>query len=124
MTFSTRLRYIDASHVEASVRDLVGFDVITEAGKRLGEFVGLIVDPAERRIRYLVVHLKRLFGQQRLLVPMSAARLDVDRRALQVELPSDAHCPTFKAQDFAPFSDEDLVSAMFQGSTPAARNDQ
>jgi sporulation protein YlmC with PRC-barrel domain len=114
MTYGTRLRYIDASHVETSDQDLAGFDVITTAGKRLGEFVGLVVDPAERRIRYLVVQLKRLVGQRRLLVPMSAARLDVNHRALQVELENGADCPAFDAKAFRPFSDEDVVSAMFQ----------
>ena len=116
MTPATRLRYIDASHVETGYQDLAGFDVITAAGKTLGEFVGLIVDPPERRIRYLVVQLKRLFGQRRLLVPMAATRVDVDHKALEVELESDADCPAFKAKDFAPFSDEDVLSAMFQDS--------
>jgi sporulation protein YlmC with PRC-barrel domain len=118
MTSSTRLCYIDASHVETSDQDLAGFDVITAAGKKLGEFVGLIVDPPERRIRYLVVQLQRLFGQRRLLVPLSATRLDVDRRALQVELESSADCADFKAQDFVPFSDQDLLSALFQRPYP------
>ena len=116
MTFPSRLCYINASQVETSDQDLSGFEVITSAGKRLGEFDGLIVDPPERRIRFLVVHRNGLFGQRRLLVPMSATRLDVDHRALQVDLESGADCPAFDAQAFAPFSDEDLLSAMFQHS--------
>ena len=63
MTSPTRLCYIDAGHVEASAQELSGFDVITAAGKRLGEFVGLVVDPPMRRIRYLVVKGFGLFGQ-------------------------------------------------------------
>jgi sporulation protein YlmC with PRC-barrel domain len=114
MTYGTRLRYIDASHVETSDQDLAGFDVITAAGKKLGEFDGLIVDPPERRIRYLVVHRKSLFRERRLLVPMSAARLDVDQRAVQVELESGDDCPAFEAHAFAEFSDDDVVSAMFE----------
>ena len=112
MRSSPRLCYIDAGHVEASAQDLSGFDVITAAGHRLGEFVGLIVDPPVRRILYLVVHRIGLFGQH-VLVPMSAARLDVDQRALQVELETGADCRAFKAQEFAPFSDGDMLSALF-----------
>ena len=116
MFYSSRLRYINANHVESSVEDLAGFDVITEAGKRLGELDGLIVDPPERRIRYLVVHRNGLFGRRRVLVPMASARLDVDHKSLQVELESEADCPAFEPRAFPPFSDEDLVSAVFRRS--------
>ena len=116
MFYSPRLRYIDADHVESSAQDLAGFDVVTVAGKRLGEFDGLIVDPPERRIWYLVVYRSGLFGRRRLLVPMSAARLDVDHKAVQVELESDTDCPAFDAGAFPPFSDEDVVSALFRRS--------
>jgi sporulation protein YlmC with PRC-barrel domain len=124
MTPRTRLRYVDASHVETSARDLEGFDVITAAGKRLGEFDGLIVDPPERRIRYLVVHRASLFGRRRVLVPMSTARLDLDHRALEVELESGADCPAVDVQEFAPMSDDDLLAAMFQRSTSFDRNSE
>jgi len=124
MRSRARLCYIDAGHVEASAQDLSGFDVITAAGKRLGEFVGLIVDPPVRRVLYLVVHGIGLFGQRRLLVPMSAARLDVDQRALQVELEPGADCRAFKAQEFASFSDGDLLSALFQRPTSVDRDSE
>jgi sporulation protein YlmC with PRC-barrel domain len=118
MFYSPRLRYIDANHVESrAVQDLAGFDVITVTGQKLGEFDGLIVDPPERRIRYLVVHRNGLFGGRRLLVPMSSGRLDVDHRALQVELETDADCPAFEARAFPKFSDDDLLSVLFQRSS-------
>ena len=117
MFYSPRLRYIDASHVESTAQDLTGFDVVTVAGKKIGEFDGLIVDPPERRIRYLVVHRNGLFSRRRLLVPMSSARLDVDHRALRVELESGDECPAFEERAFPPFSDEDLLSVLFPRST-------
>jgi hypothetical protein len=113
---SQRLCFVDADHVESSSRDLTGFDVVTAAGRKLGEFVGLIVDPAERLIRYLVVHRSSLFGGRRLLVPMSSVRVDADHRRLRVELESGAQCPDFKAGAFPAFSDEDLLSVLFRRS--------
>lgn len=113
MTSGSRLRYVDASHVEATDLDLAGFDVITEAGKRLGEFDGLIVDPPARRIHFLVVQRGSLFGQRRVLVPMSVARLDRDHRAVEVDVTSSADCPAFDAEEFAPLSDEDMLAALF-----------
>jgi len=114
---SPRLRYVDAHHVESPAHDLSGFDVITLAGKKLGEFDGLIVDPPERQIRYLVVHRNGWFGARRLLVPMSSAHLDVDDRAVRVEVESDADCQAFEARDFPRFSDDDLVAALLRRST-------
>ncbi len=112
MTSGTRLCFIDAGHVEATAQDLSSFDVITAAGKRLGKFVGLIVDPPVRRIVYLVVKLG-LFGHRRVLVPMSLARLDVDHRAVEVDLANDEPCPAFDPQKYPPLSDEDTLAALF-----------
>jgi sporulation protein YlmC with PRC-barrel domain len=107
-----RLRYIDAGHVEGRADDLSGFEVVTEAGEKLGALDGLIVDPPERRIRYFVVH-PGWFGRRR-LVPVSSARLDLDRRAVEVDLETDDDCPTFDARTFPRFSETDLLSAMFR----------
>ena len=111
MTEDPRLRYIDAGHVEGRADDLSGFEVVTEAGRKLGALDGLIVDPPERRIKYFVVYPGGL-GRRR-LVPVSSARLDLDRRAVEVDLETDDDCPAFDARTFPRFSDADLLAAMF-----------
>ena len=116
VSYSPHLRYVDINHVESTAHDLAGFEVITLDGKKLGEFDGLIVDPPERQIRYLVVHRNGWFSGRRLLVPMSSARLAVDQRAVQVDLDADAECPSLEEQDLLPFSDEDLLAALFHRS--------
>ena len=117
MDNNPRFRYIDASHVEGTTQDLAGFNVLTATGRKLGELDGLIVDPPERRIRYLVVDRGKLFRQRRLLVPMSSVRLDVDHRALLVDLESGTECPDFEERAFPAFSDEDVLSALFRRSS-------
>jgi sporulation protein YlmC with PRC-barrel domain len=105
------LRYIDASHVETGATDLTGFDVLTTEGRKLGELDGLIVDPPERSIRYAVVQRSNR-RRQRLLVPISLAQLDVDRKSLQVDVESDEQCAAFDAEAFPSFSTEDSQSAL------------
>ena len=112
MTEDPRLRYIDAGHVEGRADDLSGFDVVTWTGRKLGALDGLIVDPPERQIKYFVVY-DGGFGRRR-LVPVSSARLDLDRRAVEVDLEADDDCPAFDARTFPRFSDEDVLSAMFR----------
>ena len=106
------LRYIDASHVETDATDLTGFDVRTTSGRKLGELAGLIVDPPERSIRFAVVQRRGGRRGRRLLVPLSVAQLDLDRRSLQVDVESDADCSEFDARAFPEFSKTDSQSAI------------
>lgn len=106
------LRYIAASQVESGVTDLAGFDVLTSTGQKLGELDGLIVDPPERSIRFAVVDRGVRRGHQRLLVPLSLAQLDMERKALQVDLESDTECPEFDDGAFPEFSKKDSQSAL------------
>ena len=106
------LRYIDASHVESGVTDLSGFDVLTTTGRKLGALDGLIVDPPERSIRFAVVERGGRRHRERLLVPLHIAQLDVDRKALHVDVENDVDCPTFDAGVFPAFSIADSQSAL------------
>ena len=107
------LRYIDASHVESGVTDLTGFEVLTSHGKKLGDLDGLIVDPPERSIRYAVVDRGGRHRRERLLVPLTVAQLDMDRKALQVDLEGEIDCAEFEAGTFPEFSTVDTQSAIF-----------
>lgn len=105
------LRYIDASHVESGVTDLAGFEVLTATGRKLGNLDGLIVDPPERSIRYAVVRRSRP-RPERLLVPMTVAQLDVERKALQVDVENDGDWTEVEADAFPEFSTTDSQSAL------------
>jgi hypothetical protein len=106
------LRYIDASHVESGVTDLRGFEVLTSTGKKLGALDGLIVDPPERSIRYAVVDRGGRRRGERLLVPLTLAQLDVDRKSIQVDLDGDEPTPV-EPDLFPEFSQVDTQSAIF-----------
>jgi sporulation protein YlmC with PRC-barrel domain len=105
------LRYIDASHVESGVTDLSGFEVLTSTGKKLGALDGLIVDPPERSIRYAVVD-RGGRQSQRVLVPLTVAQLDVDRKSLHVDLTGHEMTPV-EPDSFPEFSQVDTQSAIF-----------
>jgi sporulation protein YlmC with PRC-barrel domain len=106
------LRYIAASQVESGVTDLAGFEVLTSTGERLGELDGLIVDPPERSIRFAVVGRGARRGRHQVLVPLSLAQLDMERRAIQVDLENESECPEFEADAFPAFSRRDSQSAL------------
>lgn len=105
------LRYIDASHVESGVTDLAGFEVLTANGRKLGNLDGLIVDPPERSIRYAVVRRSRR-RPERLLVPLTVAQLDLERKSLQVHVESDGDWTEVEAGAFPEFSTTDSQSAI------------
>jgi hypothetical protein len=105
------LRYIDASHVESGVTGLAGFEVLTATGRKLGNLDGLIVDPPERSIRYAVVRRSRRLPE-RLLVPLTVAQLDIEGKALQVDVENDADCTEVEAGAFPEFSTRDSQSAI------------
>ena len=52
---------------------------------KLGRLEGVVVDPAERRVRYLVVDDERFPQRHPHLVPLDAAQVDVEHHALCVE---------------------------------------
>src|SRR6266481_5916508 len=71
---ATRLRYLDISHLEGPL--VKPLDVRARAGESLGTFDGVVVDPEERRVRYLVVDRGWRFNHNRRLIPMPLASVD------------------------------------------------
>ena len=106
------LRYLNTARLEAPLVD--SLDVRTRGDVKLGRFDGVIVDPTARRVRYLVVERGRLF-HERHLIPLVPTRVDSEHHALRLEV--DAVDPStwqkFDAGSCPPFSDDDLVTAMF-----------
>jgi hypothetical protein len=53
-------------------------------GRVLGRFRGLIIDPFNERLRYLVVRARGWFGKT-ILVPANCPRLDLADRAIEID---------------------------------------
>ena len=107
-----QLRFLDNSRLESPLVE--SLDVRTQAGTKIGTFDGVIVDPTERRVRYLVVDRGRVF-HKRCLIPMPAARVDAARHELRIDVDDTdpAEWASFDPVAFPKFSDDDLITAMF-----------
>ena len=118
MDSSERLRYVGADQLETPVGRLAGASLVSPSDEKLGRLDGAVIDPVERHVCYYIIHSGGWFGGRRYLVPALPARLDAERRALQVDLEPDQlnNCSEWNRDSFPPYSDEDLLSAMFFSS--------
>ena len=62
-----------------------GMTVWAATGRRIGRLGGFILDNAHQRIRYMVVRVSRL-SRKMTLLPLSMARVDFERRTIEVDL--------------------------------------
>ena len=106
------LRFLENSRLESPLVELL--DVRTQGGIKIGTFDGVIVDPAQRRVRYLVVDRGRFF-HERCLIPMPSARVDAEHHSLSIDVDEadPQEWQRFDPVTFPRFSDDDLVTAMF-----------
>ena len=111
-TGTSQLRFLDNSRLESPLVEPL--DVCTQTGTKIGTFDGVVVDPVERRVRYLVVDRGRVF-HKRCLIPMPAARVDAVHHELRIDVDdTDTNAwERFDPVTFPTFSDDDLVTAMF-----------
>jgi hypothetical protein len=81
---AAQLQYVEPSRV---VIDGVPSDtmLVHAAGRALGHLRGVVVDPVNQRLRYLVVRAARMFGRLT-LVPAVAARVDKTRRVIELDI--------------------------------------
>ncbi len=111
-----RLCYLEASRVGSPAGELAGFKVETPSEESIGTLSGVLIDPAEARIRYFVVDKRRwLRGQTYLISTDWPVYVEPGRNTLTVDVePSDIarldDCEDFTIE---PMSDEDMVDAMF-----------
>jgi hypothetical protein len=98
----SELCYIDALSLEGPLADFDHVDVRDRTDWKIGRLDGVIIDPAERRLRYLVVDNDRL-APHRYLVPLDATQLDVEHRALYVHADLTS-CEEFDERRFRTFS--------------------
>lgn len=109
----SRLRYIQAERVDNVGRLAVHVDPDDESRdheSRVGDLDGIIVDPAARLVRFLVIQA----DGPRYLLPLCPTRLDHSQNALHVMAPDAAgQCETFDPADYPEFDVEDVVAFMF-----------
>ena len=109
-TYASRLRYLDADDVDDAVVDYDGLDVYGADGHKIGDVDGFIIDPAARRVNYVVVDSGGWFTSRRLLLPIGHATLATDRRSLQTDVTRESlrRLPEFDEDRFHELKDEEL----------------
>lgn len=80
---TTTLQYFESAQVAGLADE--DFTVRAATGRALGHLRGLIVDSLDHHLRYLVVHTVGWFSQTT-LVPAASPRIDVDHRAIQIDV--------------------------------------
>jgi PRC-barrel domain protein len=116
----TRLRYLDAAHVETPMGRLSDMAILSPTAGKVGKLDGIVFDPFGRHVCYFVVKSRRGLKSRQYLLPVTTARIDSKHRTLEVDLePDDLHqLSELRSDSFPRFSDDDLISALF--CSPAA----
>ena len=109
----TRFRYLDAERIEGPFAAFRGLEVLDAGRHKVGSVTGVLVDPAERHVSYLVVQRKGLFRSRRYLLPLTDIRVDAGRAALVLEDETKLPLGKFEPQRYPAFSDDDLLTALF-----------
>ena len=112
-----KLCYLDASKLDSPVGALTHLDLKGADDRMLGVLDGIVIDPAERRLRYFVVKSKGWLMRRRYLVPADgAARVERDLGELRLEVDADglSDYEEYTAGSVREFSDDDLIAGIFQ----------
>jgi len=113
------LCYVGASNVHTPAGDLSKVDLRTARDEALGRVDGVLVDPLARRLRYFVVESLGWLKHRYLLPADRPAQVDRDHRTLRLDV--DPHeltkCEEFDRGAVREFSDDDLITAIFQSRT-------
>ena len=115
------LRYLPADHVRCSDGMLSSFQVCTDDAQPLGRVRGVLIQPSERRLAYLVVDAPGRFTRRRLLLrAIDGAVVHDDARMLQLATASgDLEVEEFSRGAVQDFSDDDLLAALFPAPSAA-----
>src|SRR4051812_26370256 len=109
----SRLRYLEASRVMGPAGLMNAIDVRTRGDEPVGCVHGVLIDPQERTLRYLIVEASEGFNHRRYLLPIDAtATMNPMGHSLCVELESDdfSALDEFDVDAFRKFTDEDAVA--------------
>jgi hypothetical protein len=121
MESNEALRFLDAHQVETPAGRLNSFSLVGPSGTQLGQLDGVLIDPAQRQVRYYIVKTHGWLLSHRYLLPAAPARLAAERRTLQIDVePAElTSCADADLQSFSRFSAEDTLEAMFAKRTVA-----
>ena len=116
----TRLRYLDAAHVETPMGKLGRMAILSPIAGKVGTLEGIVFDPFGRHVCYFVVESRRGLRSRQYLLPVTTARIDSEHQTLEVDLePGDLEqLSELRSGSFPRFTDDDLISALF--CSPAA----
>ena len=107
------LRYLDAHSVEHPGGTLAGVEVCGPDQQYIGEMGGVLVEPARRRVKYFVVKRPALLRRKQYLVPADClTTFNRETGTIYIDV-DDNDIQRFDDSSVLPFSDEDLVDAMF-----------
>ncbi|MEO7276135.1 MAG: PRC-barrel domain-containing protein [Vicinamibacterales bacterium] len=110
---NARLCYLGASRVLGPTGVLAALDVRTMHNQSLGSLDGVVIDPAERRLRFFVVEPSGSVNHRRILLPVeAAASVAPEGGTLRIELESGEieALDEFDMADFREFTEEDAIA--------------
>jgi len=110
---NARLCYLDASRVLGPCGLLQALDVRTSHDESLGSLDGVVIDPAERKLRFFVVEPVGSVNHRRILLPVeAAASVAPEGHTLRIELESGDFdgLDEFDMADFREFTEEDAIA--------------
>ena len=120
------LRYVDADDLADSAIDFDGLDVESEAGEKLGDVDGFIIDTPTGRPIYVVVDAGGWFTSKYFLVPVGHVGLDSQGKRLVADVSRERvkNFPGFDRDEFEKLTedelsrmDERIISACCPGET-------
>jgi hypothetical protein len=107
------LRYLDASRVMGPAGIMSLIDVRTRQDETVGCVHGVLIDPEQRKLRYLIVEASEWLNHRRYLLPLDAtATINPKGHSLCVELESNdfSALDEFDIGDFRQFTEEDAIA--------------
>ena len=113
---ATNLRYIGAERLRTTADSLNGTVLLSPTDTTLGRLAGALIDPLRRRVCYLIVESRSWLLTHQYLLPLNIARFDRERNALCVDVEA-AGLREVHVDSFEPFSDDDLITALFAPAT-------
>ena len=108
-----RLCYLDASRVVGPTGLLAALDVRSSHNQSVGILDGVVIDPAERKLRFFVVEPSGSVNNRRVLLPVeAAASVAPGGGTLRIEVESGdiGALDEFDMADFREFTEEDAIA--------------
>jgi hypothetical protein len=109
------LCYLSARDVQIPDGRLAEYHLCGLDDQTLGTLDGVLIDPAERRVRYFVVRSNGWLGKKRYLLSADeTAHLEPEANTLRIDVEArDPWQHTFDAEQLRPFGEDDLLKTLF-----------